>query len=482
MTGLFADYFNGQITYRQFNSQLSHFILYFVYLAIGTFITTYVSTVGFIWVGERCSGKIRERYLKAMLRQNIAFFDKLGAGEVTTRITADTNLIQDGISEKFGVTLNALSTFISAYVVAFVKFWKLTLILTSTVVSITLVMGVGSAFVVRLSIQSQGEYAKGGTVAEEVLSSVRNAIAFNTQDKLAKVYDSYLVVAEARGRKLQMALAGMMAGMMTLLYLNYGLSFWQGSRFLVQGEVSVGQVLTVLYACMIGSFSLANIAPNFKAFTSAMAAGQKIFAAIDRTSPIDPDSPDGKVLSKVDGTIELRNVRHIYPSRPEVVVMNGVDLIIPAGKQTALVGASGSGKSTIVGLVERFYEPVGGEIYLDGHNIKEINLRWLRQNISLVQQEPVLFATTIYENIRFGLLGTQFEKVDPEKQRDLIEGAAKMANAHDFIMALSEGYQTHVGERGFLLSGGQKQRIAIARAVVSDPKILLLDEATSALE
>lgn len=418
-----------------------------------------------------------------MLRQNIAFFDLLGAGEITTRITADTNLIQDGISEKTGLTLNSIATFIAAFVIGFVIYWKLTLILLSTVFAITLAMGSGSTFIINYTARTQEEYAKGGTIAEEVLSSIRNATAFNTQKKLARQYDTHLVEAEKWGRRLQMVLSVMLALMMTIVYLNYGLAFWQGSRFFVRHEVkNVGQILTILFAVMIGAFSLGHVAPNVKAFTSAVAAGRKIFAAIDRESPINPTSNHGKKLDSVQGTIELRHIKHIYPSRPEVVVMEDVNLLVPAGKQTALVGASGSGKSTIVGLVERFYDPVGGEVLLDGVNIQELNVHWLRQQISLVQQEPVLFATTIYENIRYGLLGTDHEHLPKDKVTEIIENAAKMANAHDFICSLPEGYETHVGERGFLLSGGQKQRVAIARAVVSDPKILLLDEATSALD
>ncbi|ETN40911.1 uncharacterized protein HMPREF1541_05191 [Cyphellophora europaea CBS 101466] len=481
LSGTFQSFTLGDGT-LDFKATLNRYVLYFVYLAIGEFVLIYVSTVLFIYIGEHITSKVRQEYLKAILRQNIGFFDKLGAGEVTTRITADTNLIQEAISEKVGLTLTGVAAFFAAFVIGFIKFWKLTLICMATVVAIVVTMGIGGRFMTGWNKKSLHAYAIGGTVAEEVLGSIRNAVAFGTQDRLAKQYDVHLHEARRWGFRSKSTLGCMIGCLLCFIFLNYGLAFWMGSRFLTSGETSLSSILTIILAVMIGAFSFGNVGPNVQHFVAGVAAAHKIYSTIDRNTPLDPTTEAGKKLDRVDGVLELRNVKHIYPSRPEVVVMEDVSLVVPAGKTTALVGASGSGKSTIVGLVERFYDPVGGEVFLDGHNIADLNLKWLRRQIALVQQEPVLFSQTIKQNILNGLVGSAFEHESEHQQMDRVIRAAKMANAHDFIETLPEGYETPVGERGFLLSGGQKQRVAIARAVVSDPKILLLDEATSALD
>ncbi|KAE8352503.1 P-loop containing nucleoside triphosphate hydrolase protein [Aspergillus coremiiformis] len=481
LTSTFQEIVTDRISYEHFQQQLTRFVVYFIYLGLAEFAMIYAATVGFIYTGDHVVQQIRVQYFQAMLRQNVAFFDTLGPGEITTRITADTNLIQEGISEKVGLMLTGLSTFVTAFIIAYAKSWKLAIICSASLLALLLIMG-GCTVLMLIFSKTALEYqGRGASMAEDILDSIRTVAAFNAQHTLAQRYESHLRDAEVPGMKAKVVFAIMVGAMLCIMYLNYGLGFWMGSRYLVEGiGLQSGDILTIMMAIILGSYNLGNVAPHGQALSNAVAAASKLYSTIDRQSPLDPLSDQGKILEDVRGNIVLQHIRHIYPSRPEVTVAHDLSCYIRAGKTTAFVGPSGSGKSTIISLLERFYNPVAGTIMLDGHDIQSLNLRWLRQQMSLVSQEPRLFSTTIAENIRYGLIGSRFEHETAGEIRRRVEDAARMANAHEFITALPDGYDTNV--EGFSLSGGQKQRIAIARAIVKDPKILLLDEATSALD
>ncbi|KAJ5413875.1 hypothetical protein N7509_000502 [Penicillium cosmopolitanum] len=481
--GSFSDYSgNPNAELQHFKNHNASLAIYLIYIAIGVFLTTYIATVGFIYCGERITARLREQYLQSLLRQEMVYFDIVGAGLIATCISTYANLVQDGMSHKVSLALTAVSTFVSAYVIGLVKYWKLAVICLSSAVAVTITVVVSSHFVVKYFKRAYASYGNGGNVVEEAISTIRNAIAFGTSEKLAELYCTHLKKSEEAGFVSKAISGSLFGGLMCYAYLTYALAFWLGTRWLSEGELSYAAFITVLQAVMIGAFALSGAAPSLQAIASAIAAAGPIYQTIDRQSALDSQSEDGIVLESVDGNIEFRDIKHIYPSRPDTVVFSDFNLRIPSGKTTAIVGPSGAGKSTLIALLERFYDPTGGAVLLDGRDVRKFNLRWLRGQFGLVSQEPALFDTTIAGNIRHGLVGTLSEDLQDDEIQSLVEKAAKLVDAHDFIRHLPNGYETQVGQRGSLLSGGQKQRIALAAVMIRDPKILLLDEATSSLD
>ncbi|CAH0052065.1 unnamed protein product [Clonostachys solani] len=457
--------------------------LYFVYIGIVRFVGTYMYSSLFTYVSYRLTRNIRYEYLKAAFSQETGYFDKGVSGSIAAQATSNGKLIQSGTSEKLGIVIQSISTFIAAFIIAFISQWKLTLIIICIVpltVALSVVLSIPDA---KIETDILKIYASAGSLAESVLGGIRTVYAFNLRPRIMSKYDAYLQEAYEVGMKKNILYGFMFGGEYFVIYAGMGLAFWQGVGMIARNEVpNIGTVFTVLFSVTIASSTLSSIAPHTVNFTRAGAAAAELFEVIDRQSEINPFDESGAKPDTIIGQIDLEGIKFAYSSRPDVNVLHDFTLSVPAGKVTALVGPSGSGKSTIIGLLERWYNPTDGSLKLDGENIMNFNLRWLRTNIRLVQQEPVLFNGSVFDNIVYGLAGTRWQDATRQEQMDRAQHAAKLAFAHEFIENLPEGYDTRIGERGGLLSGGQKQRIAIARSIISEPKILLLDEATSALD
>ncbi|KAF5856053.1 hypothetical protein ETB97_007974 [Aspergillus alliaceus] len=483
--GLLVSVFNGftagTVTEGELRSKLSTFNLYYVYLSIGLFVFHYVATVGFYYSGDRMARALRTAYLSAIMRQNMAFFDLLEPGEITNRIMSDMGTVQEAVTSKISVLLSAVATFCAAFAVAFIMYWKTALIMSPFFVAMVASASIGGAYSVKYHKSAMKLYSQASGVAEEAISAIRYVTAFGIQGLLSQRYLSVLEQAAEVNSKAENIVAALIAWMNAMPCLLYALSFWAGSKFLVKGEVSVAEITATTLAVTIGSFAIIRIAPSAQALTSGVAISGEVLKAIARRSPQDPLAEDGQQPPGIVGNVQLDQVGLVYPSRGDVKILKNVTLTCAAMKKTAIVGPSGSGKSSILGLVERSYEPTSGTVMLDGRDVQTLNLRWLRRQLALVDQNPVLFNASIFENIQYGCSDILDRLSEAEKYQKVTE-ASKKANAHDFIMALPDGYQAQVGEKGLQLSGGQRQRIAIARALIKDPKILLLDEATSALD
>ncbi|GAB9473867.1 Multidrug resistance protein abc superfamily [Globisporangium polare] len=465
-------------------SDINSVALSFVFLGVGVFVAGFVQVACWSISASRQAKRIRSEYVSAIITKEIGWFDVNEPMQLATRVADSTVTIQEGIGSKIGDALRFFSMAVSGIVIGFVKGWELTLVLLALTPFIAFSAYLSTKVLSTATQSGIESYGKAGAIAQESLSNIRTVHMFNSVGHFIKKYEDALGFSTTAGIKKGFAIGWGTGLMFFTMFCTYacGMFFgaWKiandnldGNTCAGSGCYDGGRVITVFFAVITSAMAMGQAGPSIQAIFSARAAAFDVFAVIKRASLIDPLSEQGAKLPNVTGAITIQDVTFAYPSRPEVMVCSNYNLTIQAGETVALVGPSGSGKSTIVSLLERFYDPLSGCVKLDGVDVRELNVKWLRAQVGLVGQEPALFATSIMENIRYGA---------PSATDAQVVEAAKMANAYNFIQDFPQGFATEVGERGTQLSGGQKQRIAIARAIIKNPPILLLDEATSALD
>jgi ATP-binding cassette subfamily B (MDR/TAP) protein 1 len=383
----FTEFGSGQAAAENLRNGGSTLALYFFYLGLGRLVMAYIYNALFTYSAYRIVRNMRKDYLKSALRQEVAYFDLGAGGSIATQAYSSGRLVQAGISEKLGLTLQGASAFVSSFVIAFATNWKLTLIIC-VIAPLTVAVMIGCAFIeAGYEAKILEYYSSANSFAEGVLASVRTVHAFEMRERLVNKFDTFLVKAHWWGNKISLLFGILFSAEYTIIYLGNALAFWKGVHMIADGEITnTGDVFTVLLSVVIAAISITQLTPYSIEFTRAASAAAQLFILIDRKTAIDPFDPSGEQPSSLTGVVELQDVTFAYPSRPNVTVLDKFSLQAPAGKVTALVGQSGSGKSTIIGLIERWYNPASGTIKLDGRPIESLNIAWLRRNIRLVQQ------------------------------------------------------------------------------------------------
>lgn len=455
--------------------------------SIGTSVRAYLFTIS----GERVVLRLRRQLFNSLVVQEIAFFDRTKTGELLNRLSNDCTVMQNTVTVNLSMGLRAIVNLLGGITMIFVISWKLTLVMLATVPAIVILSVVYGLWIKKISKAFQDALGKSGEVASDALTNIRTVRSFGQERGEMARYASSIDQAYLLAKKRSIGYGTLSGGSSFFANVALGAVLWYGGSLVVAGELSIGALSAfVMYAISVG-VGLGMLTSLYSDLMKAVGASHRVFALCDRRTRVRWTGEEGAEVAtarppesaqeRIKGHLVMDRVSFSYPARKDVEVLRDVSFKLEPGKVLALVGPSGGGKSTCVALMQEFYYPTSGRVLLDGRDIREMDPAVLRRNIAIVSQEPVLFATSIRENISYGL-----HRVEGEEPIDItdaeIERAAKVAHCHDFITDFPEGYDTLVGERGVRLSGGQKQRIAIARAVLMDPAVLLLDEATSALD
>ncbi len=468
--GEMANLANGN---PKFDLTLNQFGLFFVVLLVVQGLFSYLRTILFAQVSERGMADVRKALYARLITQDVPFFEKRRVGELTSRITADVEQLQNAFSITLAEFFRQIVILVSGVIIIAWLTPKLSLIMLLTFPVVVVIALIFGRYIRRISKRRQDELASTNIIVEETMQSFTVVKAFTNElfeilrygKSVDRVVDISLRFARLRGLFFIFIITILFGAIMFIL--------WQGARLVQQGDMQVGDLFSfILYTGIIGA-AIGGLGNLYTALTGAMGATERIQEILDQDSELVPTLEPLDPADRFQGNLVFRDVRFTYPTRPDVEVLKGINLNIPAGKKVALVGASGAGKSTIMQLLLQFFHCDSGSIEVDGKNIYDYDLVRYRQNLGIVPQEVLLFGGSIRENILYGKPGAGDEEVID---------AAIQANAWDFIDKFPEGLDTLVGERGVKLSGGQRQRIAIARAILKDPSILLLDEATSSLD
>ena len=437
-------------------------------VAVGTFIRFYFVS----WLGERIAADLRTAVFDNLVGLHPHFFEENRPGEIMSRLTTDTTLLQTIIGSSLSMALRSALTLFGAIVMMFITNWKLSLFIIVGVPSVLLPLLFFGKKIRHLSSASQDSMAQVGTYAAEIIHQLKTLQAFNKESYERAMFEreveSAFGVAQRRIKQrallIGVAIFIVFSSMIGMLY--------SGGTDVINGTMTPGELgAFVFYAVMLGS-GFATVSEVWGELQRAAGAAERLIELMNSKSFLaEPEHP--VALDPHAAGVEFRSVTFRYPSRPDHPALNELNLNIKQGESVALVGPSGAGKSTLFELIQRFYDPQSGSIFLGAVDITQCSLEDLRRMIGIVPQQPILFSTSVFNNIAYGR--------EQCSEEEVIQ-AAKAAHAHEFIVDLPGQYQADLGEQGTRLSGGQKQRIAIARAILKNPRLLLLDEATSALD